>query len=575
MRTEYCGNISIKFLLKKVYLCGWIEKIKNFGHFLFFYIKDVTGYIQIIVKEKNIKNFKKIKNLKNGFCVQILGIVIKRYKNNINKKIINGDIEIVAEKINILSKSKNIPIDLLKKNKEKNRLKYRYLDLRNENMQKNLIIRSKIIYIIHKFMQKNNFIHIETPIITKSTPEGARDYIIPSRKHIGKFYALPQSPQIFKQLIMISGFDKYYQIARCFRDEDMRSNRQPEFTQIDLEASFIDEKKIKIISQKLINKIFKKFCKIKFKNIKTITYKKSIKKYGTDSPDIRNPLKIIELTKLFKTDYILKKYKKIIGIYIPKKNNLSLKKITHYKNLIKTYNINNFFFIKVLKNINNINIYKDIKINKKIIKKLIKLYKIKEKDIIIMFITNKKNIYKKLGEIIKKIANDFNLIDKNSYKAIWITEFPMFKKNKKGKFSTVHHPFTLPKTKSIKKIKKYPKKILSRSYDLVINGKEVGGGSVRINNVKMQKLIFKIINLSKKEQKEKFGFFLNALKYGPPPHSGIALGLDRIMMIITKNLDIKNIIAFPKTSKSSCIMTNAPDKIKNSFLKKLYIKIKK
>ncbi|WP_343183871.1 aspartate--tRNA ligase [Buchnera aphidicola (Ceratovacuna keduensis)] len=576
MRTEYCRNISTKFLLKKVCLCGWIEKIKNFGHFLFFYIKDITGLTQIIVKKENIKKFKKIKKLKNGFCVQISGTINKRSKKNINKNIINGDVEVHAKKINILSKSKNIPIDLLKKNKEKNRLKYRYLDLRNENMQKNLIIRSKIIYLIHKFMQKNNFIHIETPIITKSTPEGARDYIIPSRKHIGKFYALPQSPQIFKQLLMISGFDKYYQIAKCFRDEDTRSNRQPEFTQIDIEASFIDEKKIKKISENLINKIFKKFCKIKFKNIKTITYKKSIKKYGTDSPDIRNPLKIIELTKLFKKNYILKKNNnKIIGIYISKKNNLSLKKIKYYKNIIKKYNINKVFFIKILKNINKINIYKNIEINKKIIKKIIKLYNVKENDIIIISITNKKNIYKIFGKIIKKISNDFNLIDKNAYKAIWIKEFPMFKKNKNGKFSTVHHPFTLPKTKSIKKIKKYPNKILSKSYDLIINGKEIGGGSVRINNLKMQKLIFKIINLSKKDQKKKFGFFLNALKYGPPPHSGIALGLDRIMMIITKNLDIKNIIAFPKTSKSSCIMTNAPNKIEKSFLKELYIKTKK
>ncbi|WP_343189772.1 aspartate--tRNA ligase [Buchnera aphidicola] len=577
MRTEYCGKVSKKLIGKKIFLCGWISKIKNFGHIIFFYIEDIKGKIQIILKKN--KNFLKIQEIKNGFCVQIFGKVKKRSKKNINKNIFNGDIEIYAEKIKIFSKSKSIPIDLLKNNKEKNRLKYRYLDLRTNKMKKNLILRSKIIYEVHKFMQKNNFIHIETPIITKSTPEGARDYIIPSRNYLGKFYALPQSPQIFKQLIMISGFDRYYQIAKCFRDEDLRSNRQPEFTQIDIEASFVNEKKILKIIENFLYKIWKKFLGIKLKKIPKITYKESIKKYGTDKPDIRNPLKIIDFTKFFMVNNFLKeniKNRTILGIHILKKNNLSLKNIKIYESFIKKNNIKKILSIKInKKNIDNIKLNKKNILNKIVIEKIIKFFKINKNDIIIIYQSNNKKIYKIFGEVIKKISHDFNLIDKNIFAPIWITNFPMFKKNKYGNFSVVHHPFTSPQTTSINKVKKFPEKILSKSYDLIINGEEIGGGSIRINNIKMQKLIFKIINISTKKQKKKFGFFLNALKYGPPPHAGIALGLDRITMMLTNSSDIRDVISFPKTTTASCITTNSPNKINNSFLEELNIMIMK
>ncbi|WP_343188920.1 aspartate--tRNA ligase [Buchnera aphidicola (Chaitoregma tattakana)] len=575
MRTEYCGKISKKYINKQVSLCGWVTKIKNFGHFLFFYFEDIKGEIQIILKENYKKNVHKIKN---GFCLNIVGIVKNRSTKNINKNIPLGDIEIHIKKIKILSKSKEMPIDILQRNKSKRTLKYRYLDLRTKKIQKNLLIRSKVILIIHKFMQKKDFIHIETPIITKSTPEGARDYIIPSRNHIGKFYALPQSPQIFKQLIMISRFDKYYQIAKCFRDEDLRTNRQPEFTQIDIELSFSNEKKIKKIIESLIYTIWKKVCKIKLKNFPEITYKESIKKYGTDSPDIRNPLEITDFTKFFTHSKIKEKIlnRKILGIHISYKIKLNLNCIKKYIELIKSYNIKNVLYIVVSKKkINKIKISKNITLDKTIFKNIIIHMKLLENDIIILSNSKNDKIYKIFGIILKKIATDYNLINKNSYKPIWIKEFPMFKKDKKGNLTSVHHPFTSPKENSIKKIQKNPEAIFSRSYDLVINGKEIGGGSVRIHNVKTQKLIFKILNFSKKNQKRKFGFFLDALQYGPPPHSGIALGLDRIIMMLTKSSDIKDVIAFPKTASAACKTTNAPDKISNKFLKDLHIKIEK
>ncbi|WP_343188041.1 aspartate--tRNA ligase [Buchnera aphidicola (Ceratoglyphina bambusae)] len=576
MKRKYCGDITEKLIGKKVYLYGWIKEIKNFGHFIFMNIEDIRGNVQIIIKKKSKVEFSKINKIKNGFCVKVLGIVKKRNKKNINSKIKNGNIEIYVNKIKIFSKSKNIPIDLLKKNSEKNRLKYRYLDLRTKEMHNNLILRSKVIFFIHKFMQKKKFVYVETPILTKSTPEGARDYVVPSRKHHGEFYALPQSPQLFKQLLMISKLDKYYQIAKCFRDEDSRSNRQPEFTQIDIEASFINENEIMYIIEKLIYKIWKKFRKIELKKFPTITYKKSIKKYGTETPDIRNPLKIINFSDFFKKNNIIHNNEKILGIHISSKNRPILNNIKCYKKIATRNGIKKIYFIKLSKkNINNCEFNKINIFSKKIFKKIIKKFNFSKNDTLIISNSNNKNIYKTLGIILKKIAIDLNLINKNSYSPIWITDFPTFKKDKNGNISSTHHPFTSPKNINKKNMKKSTiKSSKSKSYDLVINGKEIGGGSIRIHNIKLQKLIFKILNLSKKTQKEKFGFFINALKYGPPPHAGIALGLDRIIMLLINDTNIKNVIAFPKTTNATCLMTNSPSKLENYILKNLNIKIK-
>ncbi|QCI21040.1 aspartate--tRNA ligase [Buchnera aphidicola (Hyperomyzus lactucae)] len=583
MRTEYCGNIRIIHLKKTVKLCGWVHKVRNFGQFIFIDMRDFTGLVQIIFELKNNIIFKNALNLRNEFCIQISGIVQKREEKNINIKMRTGEIEILASSLNILNISKSLPLNHTNHSNEDSRLKYRYLDLRRFNILENLKIRNKITYLIRTFMTKKHFLDIETPILTKSTPEGARDYLVPSRNHHGKFYALPQSPQLFKQILMIAGIDRYYQIVKCFRDEDLRSDRQPEFTQIDIEVSFMSSDKIRNLTEKLIKKIWFKILNIRLRKFPKISFHESIKRYGSDKPDLRNPIEIIDVHEIFKNKKCTlffninsKKNNRIALLCIPGGANLSLKKIDSYTEYVKQYGSKKLFYIKIIQfNVTSKNIRSSMKkiLDEKILEKILKKSNAKKDDIIFLIADEEHIVNKSLGMLRLKIGDDLNITQKNTWKPIWIVNFPMFHKDVKGNFSSVHHPFTAIKKMDEKKLRDSPDLAISDSYDLIINGYEIGGGSVRIHDSKIQKKVFDIIGMKKLIQNEKFGFLIEALQYGAPPHAGIALGLDRIVMLLTNSQSIRDVIAFPKTTSAACLMTNSPSISDNLTLQELGIKI--
>lgn len=581
MRTKYCGKIRIIHLNQLVTLCGWVQKIRNFGQFIFVDMRDYTGLIQVVFESKNNIIFKKSITLRNEFCIQISGIVRQREKRNF--KIDTGEIEILANNLIILNPSKPLPLDYINHiHNDDLRLKYRYLDLRRFDILKNLKIRNKINYLVRTFMTKKNFLDIETPVLTKSTPEGARDYLVPSRNHRGKFYALPQSPQLFKQLLMISGIDKYYQIVKCFRDEDLRADRQPEFTQIDIEMSFVNASKIRNLTEKLIKNIWFKIANFKFSKFPKMSFSTSIKKYGTDKPDLRNPLKIIDISSILKNKkFILffnlnsNKNNRIALLCISGGASLSRKSIDNYTKYVKKYDANKLFYIKIKESDGNQKIDSSIKkiLNEKILEKILKKSSAKDGDILFLIADEAHIVNKSLGMLRMKIGDDLKITQKNNWKPVWIINFPMFDKDKNGNFTSLHHPFTAAKKNDVKKLKNAPEIAISDSYDLIMNGYEIGGGSVRIHDVKIQKKIFDIIGIKKSIQDEKFAFLIEALQYGAPPHAGIALGLDRIVMLLTNSKNIRDVIAFPKTTSATCLMTNSPSTSNDLTLKELGIKI--
>ncbi|WAI11518.1 MAG: aspartate--tRNA ligase [Buchnera aphidicola (Macrosiphum albifrons)] len=585
MRTKYCGNIRIIHLNKIVKLCGWVHKIRNFGQFIFIDMRDYTGLVQVIFELKNNIVFKKALTLRNEFCIQVSGIVQKREEKNKNIKMSTGEIEIVANEINILNTSRSLPLNYTQKNNDDSRMKYRYLDLRALNILENLKIRNRITYLIRNFMIKRNFLDIETPILTKSTPEGARDYLVPSRNHFGKFYALPQSPQLFKQMLMIAGIDRYYQIVKCFRDEDLRSDRQPEFTQIDIEVSFMSAQKVRNLVEKLIVTIWSKIINFNLIKFPKLSFYESMKKYGSDKPDLRNPIKIIDISDIFKDEkFILffnldsKKNNRIALLCISRGADISRKKIDAYTKYIQKFNAKKLFYIKIIENnFGCRGIYSSIKhiLDEITLKKIIEKSKAKNGDILFLIADQESIVNKSLGMLRLKLGIDLNITKQNSWKPVWIVNFPMFSKDVNGNFSSVHHPFTAVKNINIKNLNNSPELAVSDSYDLVINGYEIGGGSVRIHDVNIQRKVFDIIGIKKSVQNEKFGFLIEALKYGAPPHAGIALGLDRIVMLLTNSTNIRDVIAFPKTTSATCLMTDSPSKISNSILQELAIKILK
>ncbi|XBC37447.1 MAG: aspartate--tRNA ligase [Buchnera aphidicola (Meitanaphis microgallis)] len=575
MRTKYCGELNLHHVNKKVKLCGWVNKYRNLGKMFFLDMRDRTGIVQIIFHNSSENLFKKAINLKNEFCIQIAGTVQERSEKNKNYKLFTGEVEVLAFTLIILNQSESFPLDLNHKNFDELRLKFRYLDLRRLHMIRNMIIRNKVTTLVRLFLEQNKFLEIETPLLTRSTPEGARDYVVPSRIHKNKFYALPQSPQLFKQLLMIAGIDKYYQIAKCFRDEDLRSDRQPEFTQIDIESSFTTSSKIRKIVERMIKKLWKKVLNVDLEEFPVLTFDYVIQKYGTDKPDLRNPIQFINVTnfvnnlntKLFCASN-LKKNNLTIALCIPGGAILNKNQLKKYNKFIKKYSNQNLFFIKNISNIRKKNITSTIfnTLDDYTFKELCNQTSAKYGDIIFFLSDSKHSVNNAMSQLRIKIGNELKITKENSWKPTWIIDFPLFTKNKLNQYVSTHHPFTAPKNKNHPVSNKNLENVLANSYDLVINGYEIGSGSVRIHNEKIQKNIFNILNIDEKMQKKKFGFFLKALRFGTPPHAGIALGLDRIVMLLTHSDNIRDVIAFPKTTAASCLTTEAPSQLNINLL---------
>ena len=581
MKSHYCGEITSSNLKEEVTICGWVHRRRDHGGVIFLDVRDIKGICQAVVNPDNKESFKLAESIRNEYVVQINGVVRNRLEGTINKNMHTGEIEIEVKNIDILSKANTpvFPIDEYQEVNEDVRLKNRVLDLRRPEMNERIITRSKITSLIRNYLDKNDFHEIETPILTKATPEGARDYILPSRVQPGSFYALPQSPQLFKQLLMMGGLNKYYQIARCFRDEDLRADRQPEFTQIDIEASFVEQKEIMQISEKMIKNIIKEFCDETLDKFKVLNWHDAIEEYGCDKPDLRIPLKLIEISDLVKDEEFKvfaepakDQNSRVVAMRVPNGNSLSRGQIDDYTKFVSKLGAKGLAYIKIndVKDLENgiqSPILKFLK--SETISNIVDVLKVKTDDLIFFGAGPQSVVNLSMSSLIKKLGEDLNLYS-SKWAPCWIVNFPMFEENAEGDLTPLHHPFTLPQC-SKKELLEDPKKSIAHAYDVVLNGYEIGGGSLRIFDKDMQQSIFSILNISKEEADKKFGFLLKALSSGCPPHGGIAFGLDRIIMLVTNTTNIRDVIAFPKTQSAACLLTDAPSKVEKEQLEELKI----
>lgn len=579
MKKYNNNDFNIKNVGENVELYGWASKVRNLGGIIFIDLRDRSGKVQLLINPDN-NCYEEATKVRNEYVLKVNGVIEERQSKNPNMA--TGEIEVNVSSLEILNEAETPVFELDKDDAlEDTRLKYRYLDLRRDNIKNNLITRHKITMAARKFLSDNGFIEVETPILSKSTPEGARDYLVPSRVNKGNFYALPQSPQIYKQLLMIGGIEKYFQIARCFRDEDLRADRQPEFTQIDMEMSFVSEEDVMDNTEKLFQTIFKE---VKGYDIKLplmrMKYDDAINYYGSDKPDLRFDMKINDVTEVFsKCDFELFKRELesngIINAIVVKNaaDKYSRKDIDKLTDFIKTYKANGLFFLKY----NNSEFAGSIAkiLTDEVKEELIKSLCLEENDLIFI-IAGKKLITKtSLGALRCKLARDLDLIKKGDYKFLWVTDFPSFEwSEEENRFVACHHPFTASKDEDIDKLLTDKEHCYSKAYDIVCNGYEAGGGSIRIHNADVQEKMFEALELTKEDIEEKFGFFVNAFKYGTPPHGGLAIGLERLTMLLCETDNIKDVIAFPKTSSASCLMSEAPNTVSEKQLEELNITVK-
>jgi aspartyl-tRNA synthetase len=580
MRQNFATDLNKNSINQTTTICGWVNRRRDHGGVIFFDMRDKSGIVQVVVNPDNA-DFAIAESVRNEFVLKITGEVIARADDLINPKLKTGEIEIVASEIEILNKSQPLPFQIgAIDTSEEVRLKYRYLDLRSEKMQNNIRLRAKTTHFMRNYMAENEFLDIETPFLTKATPEGARDYLVPSRTHKTNFFALPQSPQLFKQLLMTSGFERYYQIVKCFRDEDLRADRQPEFTQLDIEASFTSSEEIMSLMENMVRGLFKEVIDVELakdgEKFPTISYADAMEKYGVDRPDMRIPLEIVSVDDLMK-DVDFKVFNapandeksRVAAMKVSAE--LSRKQIDDYTKFVAIYGAKGLAYIKVNADGLQSPIVKFM--GEEVAQKVVERVGASAGDIIFFGADTTKIVNEALGNLREKLAKDHNLYT-CEWAPIWVVDFPMFEELPEGGLHAIHHPFTAPTT-NIEELEKNPTAGLSDAYDLVLNGSEVGGGSMRIHNEQMQRKVLTLLGIDEQEANDKFGFLLDALQYGTPPHGGMAFGLDRLVMLMSGSESIRDVIAFPKTQSASCLLTNAPASVPRKVLRELSIEVKK